>query len=279
MSSRYLRTGGGSWLRFGGEEQVSAVWLLCFPHAGAGASSFNAWRRYLPPEVGLVAVQLPGREDNRARPPFVSVPALLAELYPHIEPLLERPLACYGHSMGAIVAFEVARELRRRGQRPPVCLFVSGRRAPDRPLRRPGLSELPEAALIEQLRRMGGLPAPWLDAVKWRRHFLPTIRADLALSDRYGYRPEHPLACPIYAFLGSEDRVIDRRDWEAWQAHTTATFARWLLPGGHHISRAHQQVLTHAITELLRQHVAPERATGARPECDERPMTLAEESA
>jgi medium-chain acyl-[acyl-carrier-protein] hydrolase len=225
--------------------------LLCFPHAGAGASSFNGWSRYLPATIGLVKAQLPGREDNAALPPFTRMEDLVPELFHQIEPLLDRPLAIYGHSMGALVAFELTRELRRRGHRLPLALFVSGRRAPHKPLRRVLLHVLPEPDLVAHLRGMGGTSLALLEKPKWRQHFLPRMRADLQLSDIYAYREEPPLACPLHAFLGEQDGEMHREDWEAWSEQAGGAFARRLLPGGHIFGQDAQAMLMQEITAVI----------------------------
>lgn len=239
------------WLRHVAPATDPAVRLLCFAHAGAGASSFNGWARRLPAEVGLVKVQLPGREDNRKRPPFTQMEDLIPALFTQVESLLDRPLAIYGHSMGALVAFEVTRALRRRGKDLPLALFVSGRRAPHKPLRRVLLHRLPESELVAHLRKMGGTSHALLTKPKWRQRFLPTMRADLQLSDIYNYREEAPLSCPLYAFLGEDDNEMHREDWEAWSEQAGGEFARGLLPGGHIFSQEVQAILVDKITIVL----------------------------
>jgi medium-chain acyl-[acyl-carrier-protein] hydrolase len=241
----------GSWLRSTEAADAAPVRLLCFPHAGAGASSFNGWSRLLPPEIGLVKVQLPGREDNLALPPFTQMSELLPPLLHQVEPVLDRPFALYGHSMGALVAFELFRALRTRGSPLPVALFISGRRAPHKPLRRVLLHRLPEADLVEHLRKMGGTSGALLERPKWLQRYLPTMRADLEVSDIYPYRPEPPLACPLHALLGETDDEMDREDWEAWSEQAGGEFSRTLVPGGHILSGDGQAILVSKIAAIL----------------------------
>lgn len=245
------RDAGPSWLRYAPGAESAPVRLLCFPHAGAGASSFNGWPRHLPADVGLVKAQLPGREDNLARPPLTTMEELIPELFAQAGPLLDRPLAIYGHSMGALVAFELTRKLRRRGCRSPLALFVSGRRAPHKPLRRTLLHRLPEPDLVAHLYKMGGTSPALLEKPKWRQRFLPTMRADLELSDIYSYREEPPLACPLHAFLGETDDEMHREDWEAWSEQAAGDFARCLLPGGHIFSQEAQAMLVRKIAAVI----------------------------
>jgi len=240
----------GPWLR-ATQTADPAVRLLCFAHAGAGASSFNGWPRLLPPEVQLVKAQLPGREDNLARPALRQIGPLVDELLPQVVGLCDRPFAVYGHSMGALVAFEVTRALRRCGRGLPVALFVSGRRAPHKPLRLPRLHSLSDEALVAHLRGMGGTASELLDRPRWRAHYLPTMRADLELSDMYACAQEPPLDCPLYAFLGDADREMHREDWEAWSEQAAAGFERQLLPGGHILGADAQARLVRRIGTIL----------------------------
>ncbi len=239
------------WLRPAAVSAHTTIRLFCCAHAGGGAAAFNGWPQALPTACGVVRVQLPGREDNRQCPPARSVGTVIPRLVGDVAPLLDRPFALYGHSMGAIVMFELARALRRGGHPPPMALFVSGRRAPRLPLSHPPLYSLPDDALAEQMRRMGA-PMPQLfDTARWREHYLPTIRADLELSDLYRYRQEEPLACPIHVFGGAGDHVVMPSEWHAWGEETKGSFNATTLPGGHFFDRGGQAELLQIIGEAL----------------------------
>jgi medium-chain acyl-[acyl-carrier-protein] hydrolase len=242
------------WLRYQPLAPASHARLLCFPHAGGGASSFSGWSRKLPAEIELIRLQLPGREDNVAEPPFTEIGGLAAALAPQLAPLLSQdvPLAFYGHSMGAILAFELTRELRRRGEPLPFHLFVSGRRAPQLPLSHARLYALDDPMLIEYLRRMGGVDARALDRPAWLRRYFPTMRADLEVSDLYRYRPEPPLPVPISAFNGSDDPTVPRHEWLAWREQTSHGFAGQALSGRHFFDRVGQDRLIASIVDVIR---------------------------
>jgi medium-chain acyl-[acyl-carrier-protein] hydrolase len=243
--------GVSPWLRHAEGDVDPAVRLLCFPHAGGGASTFNSWRALLPGWLELVKVQLPGREDRRLSPPHQRMEALVGELFPHLQPLLDRPLVLYGHSMGAVIAFEVARALRRHGYPLPLALLISGRRAPHRPLPvTQVLHTLPEETLALRVGQLGGLPPELLGNRRWLSHYLPTIRADLCLSDDYEYSEEPLLACPIHTFIGEADTLVVREDWEAWSAHTAAEFTRRILAGGHFFSTTGRNELIAEVSKV-----------------------------
>ncbi len=207
--------------------------LLCFPYAGGGASVYRAWAAHLPPEIALCPVQLPGRETRMREPPFRDVGPLARALADVLEAQLGQPYALFGHSMGALVAFELARELRRRRAPLPVQLFVSARPAPQLPRGERPLYDLPDEQFVAQLRRLGGTSEAVLRNAELMRLLAPLLRADLAVNEAYSYVPEAPLACPITAFGGLSDTKVSRDLIEAWEAQTSGAFRLAMLPGDH----------------------------------------------
>ncbi len=227
--------------------------LFCFPWAGVGASAFFAWSRDLPGEIEVVSVQYPGREDRLQEPAMRRlsplVESLLQDLAPHGDP----PFAFLGHSMGALVAFELARRLVDLGAPPPGHLFVSGRQAPQLPEVREPIPDLPDAEFVDELqRRYGGVPDAIVRDPEVRRFFLPTIRADLELVDTYVHQPGPPLACGVSVFGGREDRV-SRAELEAWQAQATGGFRLHLLPGGHFFITTQTETIIRRVLDDLRE--------------------------
>lgn len=236
-----------SWLRPRIPDTDALLHLVCFPHAGGGAGFFNGLSRQLIGGCAVVRVQLPGREDNREQPPAREVGELIPPLLKQLRPLLNTPMAFYGHSMGAIVAFELVRELRRCRLPLPVLFFVSGRRAPQLPLSHRPLFSLPDDELMEQLRIMGASSLEVFERPKWREYFLPTLRADLEVSDLYQYDDEAPLPCPIFAFGGVHDETVKPWEWRAWRRQSSAEFVAQALSGRHFFDRDGQQELIRVI--------------------------------
>ncbi len=185
-----------------------------------------------------------------AQPAFERIEPLIDYLFADLGPLLDGPLVVYGHSMGALVAFEFVRRMRATTGRLPVALFVSGRRAPHKPMRHPHLHSMPEEDFLAHLRQMGGTPDSLLDRRQWRERYLPTMRADLKLSDVYSYHDEPPLACPLHAFLGEDDHEMYREDWIAWKEQAGGAFSCRLLPSGHIFSAAVQSDMLRRMIEL-----------------------------
>jgi surfactin synthase thioesterase subunit/glycosyltransferase involved in cell wall biosynthesis len=230
---------------FPGADAVEGLRLFWFPHAGGGAPA-----RALP---AICPVRLPGREARIAEAPFERMEPLVAALADAIQPYLAQPFAFFGHSMGAAVAFELARLLRRRGQPLPKLLVASGARAPQfrrhyTPPPAPG-----DEQFLEELRRLEGIPRDLIDDPAWMRAILPALRADAALYRKYVYTEDAPLDCPIRAYGGAADSNVRREYLEAWAEQTTASFAVRLFPGGHfYIERCQAEFLA-ALTADLEQ--------------------------
>lgn len=250
------------WLRVSAGDSAPSARLLCFPHAGGGASSFNGWRKALPGWIELVRAQLPGREDRREEAAHTRVDELIADFLPHVQAILDKPLILYGHSVGSLIAFELSRELRRRGGASPLALILSSRRAPHRSLRSEHLlHSLPDEILAARVKDLGGIPPGMLEDVKWRGHFLPRIRADLCLSDTYEYRDGPRLSHPVHAFIGERDGLVAREDWEAWSEFAGGEYSRRILPGGHFFSKEGQAELIGDVIQIIKS-VLQKPATG-----------------
>jgi len=207
--------------------------LFCFPPAGAGAFLFRPWLTYSSAEIELFAIQLPGREHRLKEPCFTELEPLIKSLTEAIIPDLEsEKFAFFGHSMGALIAFELTRELRRQGSVLPEHLFVCGRRAPQIPIDHP-LHTQPDSILIEALRQYGGTPEAVLQNEDLMELFLPIFRSDLRVNETYQYLSEPPLDLPIAMFGGMNDPVATPEQFEQWNQQTSETFELEWFHGGH----------------------------------------------
>ncbi len=207
--------------------------LFCFPYGGGAARAYRPWTQTLPPEIDVCAIQLPGRGNRLREPPLTKMSLAVELVGKEIVSLLDRPYAFFGHSMGAILAFEVVRLLRRSGHPHPVHLFVSGHNAPQIPKTEPFTYNLPDAEFIEELQRLNGTPREVLEHPDMMRMMLPSLRADFESIQTYSYKHESPLDCPITALGGLLDPETSRETLEPWREQTTAAFNLQMFPGDH----------------------------------------------
>lgn len=213
---------------------------------------YHGWADALPPDVEVAAIQLPGRESRLLEPPFRRLPDLIQALAGAVGPLLTRPAVFYGHSMGALLAFELARELRRRSMQLPVQLIVSGRQAPQTPEHKSPVSHLPDADLIAQIRRYNGTPPAVLENRELMELVLPALRADFAVCESYRYTPEPPLPCGIAAWGGWEDSEVSPEEIAAWEVQTSSSFSYRMFPGDHFFIQSQRDLVLRAMVGLLR---------------------------
>jgi medium-chain acyl-[acyl-carrier-protein] hydrolase len=186
--------------------------------------------------------------------PFTQFEPLISALAQALLPYLDKPFAFFGHSMGALVSFELARLLRQKYGLSPVHLFVSGRGAPQVvPVPDPPIHALPEPAFLEKLRGLNGTPEAVLENAKLMQLLLPMLRADFAVIETYVYVPEPPLNCPITAFSGWQDRKVSCDQIEAWREQTSAYFSVQMLPGDHFFVHSAQPLLLQTLFRKLHQ--------------------------
>jgi medium-chain acyl-[acyl-carrier-protein] hydrolase len=207
--------------------------LFCLPGAGGSAATFRGWSARLPSEIEVVGVQLPGRGHLVAEPPYRGMRPLVIDLAAAMTGLLDRPFMLFGHSMGALVAFELARELRRVDAVTPIALFAAACPAPQLPRRQKPLHALPSTQLWAEIRRLGGTPDPVLQSEDLMAMLEPALRADLAICETYEYLDDRPLDCPLTVIAGADDDDVSAAELEAWRTQTSSSFRVEMLRGGH----------------------------------------------
>ncbi|WP_256106166.1 thioesterase II family protein [Streptomyces sp. ODS05-4] len=243
--------GASAWFRTFQPAPEAPVRLVCLPHAGGSASFYLPVARALAPRVEALAVQYPGRQDRRDEPPVADLERLAERIADELRPLTDddRPYALFGHSMGAILGYEVARRLQSEG-RGPLRLFVSGRRAPllDRGDEwQPGTDE----EVVNEIRALDGTHGDLLDDPEMREMILPALRADYAAVRRYRHRPGPPLDCPVTAFTGDADPKARVTEVAAWSRLTAGGFELSVLPGGHFFLVDRQEQVLRTVRDRL----------------------------
>jgi medium-chain acyl-[acyl-carrier-protein] hydrolase len=246
---------GNPWIQLYTPKNHAKFRLFCFPYAGGGAVLFHPWRDRFPPEVDLCPIELPGRGKRFTEKPFTSLPPLIEALAQGIEPYLTLPFAFFGHSMGALVSFELARYLRERQMALPGHLFVSAFRAPQLPDPDPPIHQLPDAEFIEELKQLNGTPQAVLEHAELMQLLLATLRTDFAVCETYVYREEAPLPCPLSVFGGMQDNEVNRAELEQWRKQTTSNFSLRMFPGDHFFLFPMQGPLLRAIAQDLKPYL------------------------
>ena len=223
-----------SWITCPRPNPGAPLRLFCLSSAGAGASMYRLWPSQLPASVEVCPVQLPGREDRYREPAFTSLAGLSRAIAREMTPFLDRRYAIFGHSMGALIAFELAFALEHDGGRPPVALFVSGRRPPDETDLAAPVHGLPDAEFLDELqRRYGGVPDVVRREPELLALLLPGLRADVRALETYRIADDTRVACPVHVYGGREDTRPRPDQLEGWTRRTEQPVRVQLFPGGH----------------------------------------------
>jgi medium-chain acyl-[acyl-carrier-protein] hydrolase len=237
------------WLPYRREVEDCKLRLICF--SGGGASTFTSWWKNLPAAVEVCPVQFPGRENRVREPAITRIPQLVSQLMGVLDPLLDRPFALFGHSVGALAAFELARQLRRQGLGGPEWLLTSGYPAPQLPQRRPAVSHLAPPEFWQAMRDHYSMDPVLLGSEDMKSFLYPGLRADYELVETYVYEEEPPFSFPISVFGGSHDPETTDLELLAWQKHTTGRFRKQILEGDHTFIKTARDSLVYEVAQDL----------------------------
>jgi surfactin synthase thioesterase subunit len=249
------RVDSNLWIRRLQPVPDSQVRLVCFPFAGGAAGYFHWLQALLGSDIEVLGVQYPGRQDRRREPVIEDIRILADQVYEALSLWVAQPLAFFGHSMGAVVAFEVARRFALHGQRPPLALFPSGRRAPSRH-RVEQLHLADDAGIAAELRSVGGTDPLLLTDDELLQMILPAVRGDYRAIETYrGPISQVVLDVPITTLIGDRDPKVSIEEANAWREHTTGKFALHVLPGGHFYLQDNASEVAGYIKAVLADHV------------------------
>jgi medium-chain acyl-[acyl-carrier-protein] hydrolase len=231
--------------------------LFCFPYAGGGASVYRLWPRGLPSDIEVVGVQPPGRESRWRDEAFRHVEPMADDALTGLEAHLDRPFAFFGHSMGAILAFEVARRLARRGGAMPKHLIVSGRPAPTVAESHPPIHGLPKDEFIDEIRRYSGTPEEVLQNDELMALLEPVLRADFTVSETYEHDSDGPrLSMPLTVIGGTDDPDVPVEALAPWSEQTTGPFREHVIEGGHFFVNEQRDETLTIVARALAPHLA-----------------------
>lgn len=240
-----------SWIRYSYGNPKANIRLFCFPYAGYGTSAFRDWYHRFSDRIEICPVQLPGRECRWDEPAYTDLPSLIDALCDDLTPFLQMRFALFGYCVGALVAFELARTLQREFNTSPCHLFVAAHAAPNKSNRMPAIHTLSNSDFIEQVARYEGIRPELLQNRGILAAYLPMLRADFALSEKYLYTPSAPLVCPISAFGGYTDATVTVAELDNWRCETTSEFTLKLFDGSHFFIKASESELLTTINEQL----------------------------
>jgi medium-chain acyl-[acyl-carrier-protein] hydrolase len=229
--------------------------LFCFPYAGGSSLIFRTWANSLPKSVEVCPVELPGRGIQMKSSLFTRMEPLVDAIAPILLPYLDKPFAFFGNSMGGLLSFELARQLRKKHGINPVHLFVSASRAPQIPSPKPPIHALPDTEFKEELHRLNGTPDSVLQNIELMQLLIPILRADFAVLETYVYAQEPPLECPITAFGGLQDEEVSLEELQAWRSHSEAAYKLQMFPGNHFFIQSEQPLLLQTLAQHLKETI------------------------
>jgi pyochelin biosynthesis protein PchC len=238
------------WVRRFHTAADSRITLVCFPHAGGSASFFYPMSEAMRPTLQVTAMQYPGRQDRRHDRCLSTIAELADESFEALRPLMDRPLAFFGHSMGATLAFEVALRMKQWLGIGPVALIASGRRAPSR-YRYETVHQGSDDEIVAELKALSGTDARLLGDLELLRMIMPAIRSDYTAAEKYQYVPAPRLDCPIITLVGDSDPKVNLDEARAWADHTTDTFELRTFSGGHFYLVDQQRAVIDLISDRL----------------------------
>ena len=225
--------------------------LICIPYAGGNGTIFRDWQNHLPADIEVIGIHPPGRGSRLIEPALERIEPMVEILTQLIEPLTATPYVLFGHSMGAIIAYELARNLRKRGRALPQRLLVSGHRAPHVDKNRPDMHALPRAEFLVELERLAGTPKEILQNPELLELVLPTLRADFSLIETWRWTKDPPLPVSITGFCGDHDVDVPIDHMRGWDQHATGTYELHILPGDHFFIHSAQEQLLSLLADLL----------------------------
>lgn len=257
-----MRSCTGSWIAYRKAKPKAKRRIFCFPYAGSGASAFRAWDKFLPDKVELCPIQLPGRETRASESAYTRIEPLIDALSRELKPVLDIPYVLFGYSMGALIAFDLARRFNAEAVPGPLHLFLAARRGPRLEDPYPRTENLDENEFVSLLRTIGGTPKAILENPEILQIVLPTLRADFALCENYKYREGTILDCPFTVFGGTTDVKATADTLAAWGPETRSSCSVKMFSGDHFfIHNHHTEILQNILKILSMDELASRQAS------------------
>jgi|SRR5580704_13375903 medium-chain acyl-[acyl-carrier-protein] hydrolase len=230
---------------------AAKIRLFCFPYAGGSPLVFRNWAQQLPPSIEVCPVQLPGRGNRLKDPLFTNMSELVPAVASALTNYLDKPFAFFGHSLGAVICFELTRRFAATQLPGPLHLLVAGSNAPDVRSEAPSMYDRPDTEFIQHLRDLRGTPHAVLQHPDMLRLMLPMLRSDFEVSETYKYSVQPAVDCPITALSGIDDLEVTQEGLRAWREHTLQSFTLNMLPGDHFFLHTSEAKLIELLARIL----------------------------
>jgi surfactin synthase thioesterase subunit len=229
--------------------------LFCFPYSGASASIFFSWLNEIPTMIEVLPVQLPGR-GNRVNEDLINrIDILVEKAFNGLKHLFDQPYVFFGHSLGALLSFELARVIRKTSYSLPKHLILSGHGAPHLPDQNPHIHALPDDEFIKKLYELNGMSKEVLENRELMEMIIPVIRTDFEACETYIYQDQDPLNIPISAYGGIEDPYVSKADLEGWQKHSLYPTLVRMFPGDHFYINTSRFLLLNSLVRELSKYI------------------------
>lgn len=239
--------------------------LFCIPYAGSGASAFRDWHASIRDDVEVIGIQLPGRENRFSEPHLRSIDEIVDPLVRVVSSHSDKPFVLFGHSMGALISFELTRALQRLRGPAPRHLIVSGTRAPTRPRRDEPIHQLDDEAFLEKIKDFNGTPKSLLQDVELMKLFTPLLRADFGVAEGYRYEERGPIWCPVTVLGGDEDEGVPLEDLRAWSTVCRAHCEQHVFRGDHFFIHNHKTAVIDLINGVFDGLLSTNKARAGTP--------------
>jgi medium-chain acyl-[acyl-carrier-protein] hydrolase len=237
--------------------------LFLFPYAGGGPAAFWKWSSELPSHIETWIAHYPGRGSRYNKAPAKKMFGLVGGIFHAISSLLDKPFAFFGHSLGGLVAYELAQSLHKNNLQRPIALFVSACSAPQLPDTNPPIHRLPDPEFVSALQELNGIPEEVANQPELLELLLPTLRADFEIAENYQYNPsEQLLICPIVALGGIDDPRVSRERLEGWTSQTSSSFTSIYFPGDHFYLNTAKGEIIESITREMKFSLSAKRKSG-----------------
>lgn len=235
-----------------GERKLNKIKLFCIPYAGGSAAVYSRWKKLVNPLIELKQVELPGRGSRMNESLIDNIPDIVRNIFKEIKDQIKPPYALFGHSMGALITYELCKKIKQEGYPSPVHIFFSGKQGPQIKLKGLNCYNLPEDEFIKHILNYNGTNEAVFKNKELASLFIPILRADFKMVETYKFdRTDDYLECDVSVFSGTDDRAVSWEDLSGWQEVTKSNCRFYPFKGGHFFINEHTEEVVDQINNVL----------------------------